>query len=168
MGRIGSAERANANWTGPPHLSRVHVGGHHGAERADVEELAAHPRGDRVPVVALRQLLGLHLDPGRVVRLLVGRVQDRPFGHIDPVPRTPVLGHADVVADLALDGDVAHEALAGFRIDPGEVPGVRIAVRVPVRNIEKQHEFVAVGERVHASSPGVSSWRLAGRCSDWW
>ena len=53
------------------------------------------------------------------------------------------VGHVDVVAHLALDRDVAHQALHGLGVDAWQVAGVGIPVRVAVTHVEEEHEVVA-------------------------
>jgi len=49
----------------------------------------------------------------------------------------------DIVADLALQRDVGDEAAIGLGVEPRHVAGVGIAVRIAVRHVEEENEFVA-------------------------
>src|SRR5690606_19795499 len=80
----------------------------------------------------------------------------------DAVPAVVAAQQRHRVADLALDRDVGHQALAGFHIGARLVAAVRIAIRVAVRDVEEENDVVAAaGVKVrggHAASPstGVS------------
>ena len=60
-------------------------------------------------------------------------------------PCAPVLGEFDIVAHLALEADVRDEAVIGFGVEPRQVAGIGVAVRIAVGNVEQQDEVVAVG-----------------------
>src|SRR5690606_4981884 len=53
----------------------------------------------------------------------------------------------DKVADLALEGDVRHESMSGFRIHPRRIARVRVAVRVTIDYVKQEDEVVAPLDR---------------------
>ena len=152
------------------HLAAIDPGAQHTAEGADVVEVVAHEAAQprRFLVVVRRQLLGLlHpliLRPHAQIRFPVFLVQDRAFLDIDAVPALTVRRHVDVVAHLALQADIGDQALVGLRVEPRQVAGVRVAVRVAVGHVEQIDELVAVLDRGHRSGLVVVVGCVAGRC----
>ena len=67
------------------------------------------------------------------------------------------MGKLDVVADLALEADVGHEAEIRLRVDARHVPCIGVAVGIAAGDIEQQDEIVAIGDVGHwaVSSTGV-------------
>ena len=99
-------------------------------------------------------------------------VKDPPLRDVYGETRLAALGNFNIVANFALEADIGNEALIGLGIEPRQVAGVRISIRITVRYIEQDDEIVAVGERANA---GVSSeWTRfsvaasLGRKNFWW
>ena len=84
--------------------------------------------------------------PDRRIGLAVLLVKDRPLRDVDCETRLAALGKFNVVANLALEADIGNEALIGLGIEPRQVAGIRVSVRVAVRYIEQDDEIVAVGK----------------------
>jgi hypothetical protein len=80
------------------------------------------------------------------VGALVLPVENRLFLDVDLVGRLLAMDDTDVVAHLALDAHIGHQSMPGFGIEPGQVAGIGIAVRIAVLDIEQQHEVIAVVE----------------------
>ena len=77
------------------------------------------------------------------VGALVLLVEDGLLLDVDLERRLLAVRQADEVADLALQADVGDEALAGLRVEPGQVPRVGVAVGVAVGDVEEIDEVVA-------------------------
>ena len=91
-------------------------------------------------------------------------VEDRAFLNIDREAAVAALGEFRVIANLALEADVGDEALIGLGVEPRQVAGVRVAVRIAVHDVEQENEIVAVGERGHVGGSFVSvSFGLCGK-----
>ena len=103
---------------------------------------------------------GAECDIGLAMRL----VQDRAFLHIDVVARVVGAGQLYIIADLAFEGDIADQPTVGFRVKPGHVACVGIAVRVAVRHIKDQREIVAAGK----GGLSVTSSDLRKNSLRWW
>ncbi len=143
----------------PTHLTGVDAGRHHRAKGPDVEEVAAHKvaQADRLLLV-LRIELGLLggflvTRPLGQIGLAVLLVQDGALLHVDIEAGGAVLGELNIVAHLALETHVRNKPMIGFGVEPGQIAGIGVAVRVASQYIEQQHEIVAVGERGHLTNP---------------
>jgi hypothetical protein len=51
---------------------------------------------------------------------------------------------SNIIPDLALETDIRDQPAARFRIQTGEVAGVRVSVGVTVHNIEEIDEIIEV------------------------
>src|ERR1700686_1016034 len=113
------------------------------------------------------------LGPDRRIGLAVLLVKDRPLRDVDCETRLAALGKFNGVANLELEADIGDEALIGLGVEPRQVAGIRVSVRVAVRYIEQDDEIVAVGERAHAGVSSEWTWFSApaaslGRKNFWW
>src|SRR5690625_4551598 len=162
---------------GPPDLTTIYAGGHDSAESAYVEEVGAHKvlQLDRF-VVILRIELCLLADlviigADCLVGLAMLFIEDRAFLNVDSKARRIGPRELEIVPDLALEAYVTDETTVGLWIEPRQVPGIGIAVRVAVCNIEKKDEVIAIVERVHAVSPSLfvfSFFRGLKNSLRWW
>ena len=120
------------------------------------------------PVSFFRFVVILGIELGRLVDLrivgilrLVGLpvlfIENGAFLHVDVPPVLAAMGKFDVIADLALEAHVGHEAEIRFRIDARHVACIGVAVGIAAGHIEQQHEIVAIGDGGHwaVSSAGV-------------
>lgn len=82
-------------------------------------------------------------------------VQDRPFLHVDMAPRLALSGQFHIVADLALEADIANQAVVRFRVEPRQVARVRVAIGVAVGDVKDQDEIVSAGKGRHWVTSGV-------------
>src|SRR5690606_28983319 len=126
---------------GTAHLTAIDLGGHDGAEGADVVEVFAHP-GAGLVALGLFGFLGIGAVGGVGAGVLV--VEHGFFLHVDVVPIGLSFGELNEVADLALEHDVGGEALAGLGVEAGEVARVGVAVGIGVGGVEEIDEVVAV------------------------
>jgi hypothetical protein len=70
--------------------------------------------------------------------------QDGFFADVDLVWRRLSLGQFDIIPDLALEADIRNQSAARFRVQPGQVAGVRVAVGVTVHDIEEVDEIITI------------------------
>ena len=137
-----------ADLHGAADLPGVDARGEHAAEGADVVEIVAHEaaKAGRLVVGLRRELLvfgggrvaGAQRDIGFAMLL----VQHGAFGDVDAETRRVGAGDLDIVADLALEADVADQPVSRLWVHPRHVAGVRVAVGVAVLDVEEQHELV--------------------------
>ncbi len=115
------------------HLPRVDFGAHDRAKGADVIEVLTHPPFCRADVRLCRLFrVFTHIVVGASVLI----VQDCALLNIDFETALIAFQGVHVVANLALQRHIRHDAQARFRVNAGEVSGVRVAVRVAVGHIE--------------------------------
>ena len=131
--------------------------GHHGAEHAHVVKLSAHPR---LGVTRIRRPLATratveHPLPPLPEELAVLHVHfEAPVALVALV----AVGHVDVVAHLALNRNVRHEALHRLGIDTWQVAGVRVPVGIAVAHVEQQDEVVAAADVGGRGRGGGHDW----------
>ena len=70
------------------------------------------------------------------------KVQYRLFFYINFIGRLFTMHQADVVSHLALQADIGHQAVAGFRVDTWQVASVRVAVWIAILYIKQQNKFI--------------------------
>ncbi len=84
-------------------------------------------------------------------------VENRAFRHIDTITGIGWFRDLDVVANFALQANIAYEAVPGLRIHARHISRVRISIRIPICHIEKKHKFMASLDRFafscHQPSP---------------
>jgi hypothetical protein len=127
---------------GATDLTAIYLGGHDGAEGADVVVGLAHPRRCFVFDFGFHGF-GRCFANGFVSSFVL-EVVDGTFGEIDPLAVLVFAGQCDEVADLAFEADVGDEALAGFNVDAWEIAGIGVAVGVCVLGVEEEEEVVTV------------------------
>ncbi len=66
------------------------------------------------------------------------------FTDVDLVWSYLSLGQFDIISDLAFEADIRDQSAARFRVQPGQVAGVRVAVGVTVHDIEEVDEIIAI------------------------
>ena len=84
-------------------------------------------------------------------------LEDGPLGDVDAVASAP-FASVTKLRTLRFRHHVGDEPLMGLGVEPRQVARVRIAVRIPVRDVEEVDEVVAVADRAHGSAllgPGV-------------
>ena len=151
---------------GSAHLACIDASGHDRAKGAHVPEIGAHPSGEFARLgLLLGQLLELfclgHVGHHRGPGFLVQQVEGRPFRHVNAVVRR----QRHIVAHLALERHIADQPQIGFRVEPGHVAGIGIAIGIAVGDIEIEDEFIAVGHSFgHCSSP-MSVWSSSSAAS---
>ena len=167
--------------TGEGHLHRpldlpaIDAGRHDRAEGPHVEEIRAHEIAQlqRLGIVAGVQLRVLHrLGIVRAqcdIGLAVLFVQDSAFLHIDMMPGLALTRQFDIVADLALKADIADQPVIGLGVQPRQVAGIWVAIRIAIRHIENQHEIMASGQCGHAASSEFAGLSCLRKKSErWW
>src|SRR5699024_5816701 len=77
-------------------------------------------------------------------RLGVAALQRHLVLDVDAVTGGVLLGGLDIIADLAFEADVGHQAVAGLGVDAGHIAGIRVAVGVAVFDVEQNDKIVAV------------------------
>ena len=108
------------------------------AKGTHVKVIGAHP----APRLIHLAVIALLCPDGFIGALLVVRKKATVL-HKYLVSRFLAPRGVHVIAHLALQADVGHQAVHRLRIDTRKVAGVRVAIGVAVRDIEKQHEIVA-------------------------
>jgi len=147
-------------------LTTVDASRHYRAEGADIEEVGAHPIGQLARLGLLPRQVRIivrlgRLNPGLLPRFKMALVQDSPFDHVDAVANIAVMHGLDIVADLALDRDVRNQSLVGLRIEPWQVAGIGVTVRVAVGHVEEENEIVTVLQGGHRAVSSVSTASVA-------
>ena len=89
--------------------------------------------------------------PLRQISFAMLFVENRTFPNIDRVACLAALGEFRIISDFALEAHVGDEALIGFWIETRQIAGVRVAVGIAVRHVEKEHEIEAMRKRGHLS-----------------
>ena len=127
--------------------------GHHRTERAHIIECLAHEIAN---LLVERRIVFLEFFDGFIIgshaelveRPSVARIERHAV--LDVYLETPLafLHRLHVVADLALQAHVSHDAEARLGIDARHVAGIGIAVGVTVLHIEVHDEVVTVLDRI--------------------
>ena len=81
------------------------------------------------------------LRPGHITRPQIEAACGRAL-----LDKDPLSAEQRVIAQLALQADVGHEAVHVLRVDPGRVGGVGVPVGVTVLAVEEVDEVVAGGD----------------------
>ena len=136
----------------PAHLPAVERAlnkrGHDRAERADVEEVMAHPVTKLAVDVGRAFFGGLQIavDPERSNGFVVAAVERHAVFDVNAVAGGILLERFDIIADLPLEADVCHEAVAGLGVDAGHIAGVGVAIGVAVFDVEQDDKIIAVSD----------------------
>jgi len=84
-----------------------------------------------------------------LVRLKVAPVKRHVVLYVYAIAFFALLDRFNIIAYLALEADVRHEAIARLRIYARHISRIRVAVGVAVFNVEEYHEFIAVFDGFH-------------------
>ena len=145
----------------PTHLTAVErtlgKGRHHRAERADIVEIGTHEVANffiqmLVLFLGFLQLIGVCADVG--AGLFIARVQRYAVFDVDMIMICILFCHFNIIADLALEANVRHKAIAGFGVDARHIARIGITVRIAVFHVEQHHKFITVLDGIrHFLSP---------------
>ena len=148
----------------PTHLTAVErtlgKGRHHRAERADIVEIGTHEVANffiqmLVLFLGFLQLIGVCADVG--TGLFIARVQRYAVFDVDAVAFFALFCHFNIIADLALEANVRHKAIAGLGVDARHIARIGITVRIAVFHVEQHHKFITVLDGIrHFLSPPFS------------
>ena len=84
-----------------------------------------------------------------LVRLKVATVKRHVVLYVYAIALFALLDRFNIIAYLALEADVRHEAIARLRIYARHIARVRVPVGISVFNIKKNYEFIAVPDGFH-------------------
>ena len=88
------------------------------------------------------QLIGVCADVG--TGLFIARVQRYAVFDVDMIMICILFCHFNIIADLALEANVRHKAIAGFGVDARHIARIGITVRIAVFHVEQHHKFITV------------------------
>lgn len=86
--------------------------------------------------------------------LFIARVQWYAVFDVDAVAFFTLFCHFNIIADLALEANVRHKAIAGLGVDARHIARIGITVRIAVFHVEQHHKFITVLDGIrHFLSP---------------
>ena len=135
-------------------------GRHHRPERADIVEVGAHEVANffiqmLVLFLGFLQLIGVCADVG--TGLFIARVQRYAVFDVDVIMIRVLFGCLHIIADLALETNIRHKAIAGLGVDARHIARIGITVRIAVFHVEQHHKFITVLDGIrHFLSPPFS------------